>query len=313
MTFEQTQAAFRNDPEIRRILASDRSRGTYLTAQTENALAAYIQSRPELAQAVASLAPRGDGNKNGGPEGYFGFRDSGDFDWIDNPSGVPWYVPVIQAIGGAAVGPLAGAAGAGAGAGAGGAVTVGAETAAGLGAGGVLPLGTGLTAGQMVTPSFAALTGAGAPIAGTAAGTLPGGAAAPVVSPGMAGHGGYTQVVSKAAAGGSIIDRLRRMATTPEGIQSLMSLAPLLSSLKRGTGDGGSDLGTSGIEDQIRRSMELSNRRMEQSQPVYDTLVNMAYGSTPTRQRGAAPAGYAPSPGPQGAYAYQSPRFGGQR
>jgi len=41
---------------------------------------------------------------------------------------------------------------------------------------------------------------------------------------------------------------------------------------------------------ELQLGLEEQRRRMEQSRPVYDSLVSMAYGLTPTRYRGAAPA-----------------------
>lgn len=172
-----------------------------------------------------------------------------------------------------------------------------------------IPAGTlpGGAAAPAVTPGMAA-SGA-APIPGIAAGTLPGGAAAPVVSPGMSSYG--TPVTSLASAPSySVVDKLKKMITTPDGVKSLVSLIPALSSLR--SSGGGNSFKDTGLEDEIRESLALQRKRLEQTQPVYDTLVNMAYGGTPTRYRGNAPAGYTPSPGPQGAYQYESPRFGGR-
>ena len=107
----------------------------------------------------------------------------------------------------------------------------------------------------------------------------------------------------------------RRTGLQPSLVQQLVkmglplaALIPAMSNLKGSSSPFGGD--TAGLMDEARKSLELQRHRVEQAQPVYDTLVNMAYGSSPMTSRGSAPAGYTPNEAPQGAYAYQGPRFG---
>lgn len=101
----------------------------------------------------------------------------------------------------------------------------------------------------------------------------------------------------------------------PKNLAKLGGLAALIPALTSGLGKGND--GTGGpsfdnINNEISSGLAMQRKRMEQAQPVYDTLVNMSYGSTPTRYRGAAPPGYPDkaSEAPAGPYAYTGPRFG---
>lgn len=125
---------------------------------------------------------------------------------------------------------------------------------------------------------------------------------------------------SSAATTAAVTQALTQAGVSHSTIQHLLSdpstyagLAALLPSIMGGFGTGNSPFGggdTAGLMDEARKSLELQRHRVEQAQPVYDTLVNMAYGSSPMTSRGSAPAGYTPNAAPQGAYAYQGPRFG---
>ena len=77
-----------------------------------------------------------------------------------------------------------------------------------------------------------------------------------------------------------------------------------------GGGNSNSPFNDPAVSDEIKQGLALQRKRLEQTQPALDTLVNMAYGMSPTRYRGPAPAGYTPNEAPQGAYQYQTPRFG---
>lgn len=150
-------------------------------------------------------------------------------------------------------------------------------------------------AGLPVTPGLA---GAGAPVAPAAVTSAAGGA----------GAAAAVNAAGKAAKslGGGVLDALK----DPKNIAGLAALIPLLMQTFKG-GDQGA-FGGDAMNDEIAQSLALQRQRVEQTQPVFDTLVNMAYGGAPTRYRGAPPAGYpasaqAPVAGP---YQYQGPRFG---
>lgn len=108
----------------------------------------------------------------------------------------------------------------------------------------------------------------------------------------------------------SVLGQLRHAATDPKNIVALAALLPMLT---RG-GGGNSPFGDSsmnGLGDEITKGLAMQRQRMEQAQPAYDALVNMSYGMSPTRYRGAtAPAGYTPNAAPEGPYKYEGPRFG---
>lgn len=133
-----------------------------------------------------------------------------------------------------------------------------------------------------------------------------------------AGANAAGTLTASAATTQAVTQALTKAGVAPSTIHHLLSdpsayagLAALLPSLMGGGGNspfGGGD--TAGLMDEARKSLELQRHRVEQAQPVYDTLVNMAYGSSPMTSRGSAPAGYTPNAAPQGAYAYQGPRFG---
>lgn len=122
-----------------------------------------------------------------------------------------------------------------------------------------------------------------------------------------------TGVVAGNGAGGigagsapSILRKLQSSVTDPRNIAGLAALAPMFTSL----GGGNSGLpGGDALNNEITQSLALQRQRVQQAQPVYDTLVNMAYGMTPSGYRGAAPQGYA-APATADSYTYQPPRFG---
>lgn len=101
----------------------------------------------------------------------------------------------------------------------------------------------------------------------------------------------------------------------PKSLASIAALIPTIRTLTGGNGsNGNSPFGgnTSGLMDQINEGLATGNQRVKQAQPVYDALVNQAYGRTPSRYRGAAPAGYAGDAAPAGAYQFTPPQFGGR-
>lgn len=104
----------------------------------------------------------------------------------------------------------------------------------------------------------------------------------------------------------TIEEQLRRALQDPK---KLAALLPLLMQAFGG-GGGNNPFNDRAMTDEVTKSMALQRGRLEQTQPVFDTLVNMSYGSTPMQYRGAAPKGYTPNAPPQGAYQYQGPRFG---
>lgn len=104
-----------------------------------------------------------------------------------------------------------------------------------------------------------------------------------------------------------VADRAKAWLTDPRNLLSLMALFPALRGLTGGGSGGG--MSQDALLDEARQGMALQRQRLEQTQPVFDTLVRMAYGNAPVRHRGEPPAGYqAPSSG----YAYTPPRFGGR-
>jgi hypothetical protein len=176
-----------------------------------------------------------------------------------------------------------------------------------------LLVGAGMAAGGYALGSvLPATAGAAAPEFAVASAPL-GNAGIVANAPSMAAGGAGTTAATAATAAAAsqaprFVDRIKDLITDPSQIAGLAGLAVSTAS---GGRSGGDSLAASGVNDEITRSMALARQRMEQTQPVYDTLVNMAYGSTPVRSRGAAPAGYQPNQAPSGAYQYQSPRFGG--
>jgi hypothetical protein len=128
---------------------------------------------------------------------------------------------------------------------------------------------------------------------------------APGSVPGTGGGGGSQ--VPQTSQG--IADQLRNMMDSPGDLAALASLIPLLSGLG---GGGDNPFGDDAMNEELTKGLAAQRQRFEQAQPVYDTLVNMSYGMSPTRYRGAAPAGYPQTAraAPSGAYQYQSPRFG---
>ncbi len=117
-TIEQVQALINADPEVKRLFsAGTLARGRY---GDQRGNYNWLQAnRPHIVQAMAEL-PHVDGKgwtiASGGQ--------------LKQAEGVPWYVPVIQAVGGAAVGPLSGLGGAAGAGGAAGGATAGGGAAA---------------------------------------------------------------------------------------------------------------------------------------------------------------------------------------
>lgn len=126
--------------------------------------------------------------------------------------------------------------------------------------------------------------------------------------------GGTTPIPSTTPTTGApqtsqgVADQVRNLMDSPRDWAALAALLPML-----GLGGGGaSPFDEDTLNAELTKGLEAQRKRFEQAQPVYDTLVNMAYGMSPTRYRGAAPTGYpkAAQQPADGAYRYQSPRFG---
>jgi hypothetical protein len=166
------------------------------------------------------------------------------------------------------------------------------------------PAAAASQAGGTVVP--AAEGGAGI-VGNIAPWTAAGGSALP------AGVGAAGAGAGAAAAGGSILSKLKDIV--PDSVDDVAKWAALAPAFTNALGVGGNDnaFGNSDIENEVKQMLSLQRSRVEQAQPVYDSLVNMAYGMTPTRYRGNAPAGYTANQEPQGAYRYEGPRFGGNR
>ncbi len=166
----------------------------------------------------------------------------------------------------------------------------------------------------------AAITGGSLAAGGYGLGAVLGGGAAPAASSttaaGTAGvsapafgapAAAATAAGAAPAAANSLMDSLKKMGTDPQTLAGIASLFAMAG------GGGNSPFGdTDDLNGEVTKSLALQRGRIEQAQPVYDALVNQAYGMTPQAYRGTAPAGFKPQPEPSGPYAYQSPRFGGR-
>jgi len=169
--------------------------------------------------------------------------------------------------------------------------------AAAAGAGGS---GAGAGAATSVIP------GTGIPVvAGTGPGLTAPALAGTVGSAASGAAGRATQ-----AAAPSVARSLTQQLTDPQNLAGLAALIPMLTNMGGGD-DSNNPFGNSKVNEEIASALALQRKRLEQTQPALDTLVNMAYGMSPTRYRGAAPEGYTPNEAPTGPYQYESPRFGG--
>lgn len=202
-------------------------------------------------------------------------QDAASLNWLER--NLPWLIPA----GGFAASSLLGAGG-------GGAATGGADASST-----VTPITDISTA-----PAFGA-TDAGV-MAGT---TLP------------AAGAGTSAAVDAASASQTIKNSLTKQFTTPQGLAQLAALIPTLHTLA-GSGENPNNPfnANSPLMAEVQRSIQMGNDRTAKASPIYDAVVNQAYGRTPTRYRGAAPSGY-PAGGdaaPAGAYTFQAPQFGGR-
>jgi hypothetical protein len=169
-------------------------------------------------------------------------------------------------------------------------------------AGGAYGIGAALGGGATQAPAFA-----------EAGGLLPNTTPVPYSAvalnpPGAAAFGGSIAPNIASSAGGAAARGLLDKFSDP---QSLAALAALgiggASSLMGGPDNAMSD---DAIKDEIAKSLAIQRGRLEQAQPAYDAMVNMAYGMSPTHYRGAAPAGFKAPQTDNPAYQYQAPRFG---
>lgn len=190
----------------------------------------------------------------------------------------------------------------------------------GAGLSGLIQGGAALAAPMFVGPMLAGtptiLGGAGA-ASGASGGVLPStstGAAMsttpmyPIVEGSGAAAAGAGSAAGSAATSGGIINQLTKAMKNPRNIAGLAALLPMFAGMR---GGGGSPFDAAGVNEEITKSLAMQRGRMEQAQPAYDTLVNMAYGMSPTRYRGGtAPSGYTPNAPAKDAYQYQAPRFG---
>lgn len=167
-------------------------------------------------------------------------------------------------------------------------------------------LGGAIEGGAAVAAPFAlsALTAAPAAAGGASAGdyiidSVPG------WTPAASGGGG-SSLVSAIGSG------LAKHFSDPKVIASIAGMAiPAFTGGGSSTGANGALGADSPLMQGATEDMAAARRRYQQAQPLYDALVNIAYGRTPTRYRGAAPSGY-PETGdaaPAGAYQYVAPRF----
>lgn len=179
-------------------------------------------------------------------------------------------------------------------------IIVGSIFALGLATGGAGFAGAG--GGASSTTPLADLSGAPA-FGSTDAGVIAG-SAVPAAASTVGGATGW-------------LDGLKKLATTPKGVATVAALIPTLTNLFGGNdgSNGNSPFGAgSPLMKSAQDSMDMANARTKEAGPIYDALINQAYGQTPTRYRGAAPAGY-PAGGdaaPAGAYQFNAPQFGGK-
>jgi len=194
----------------------------------------------------------------------------------------------------------------------GGAAAGGAAGAAGAGGGGALASSSVPTSAAMFGPAAIGSQGASAGIglgSALASSSIP--AAAAMSGPSTAAMGaqgassGYTLPAALASGANApgLIDRLTQPFTGENGgrnIAGLAALIPMLTGLRDQSSNG--PFGNSeDLSAEIQRSLALQRQRVEQAQPVYDTLVRMAHGMSPAGYR---EPGATPTP-----YPYQAPRF----
>lgn len=144
----------------------------------------------------------------------------------------------------------------------------------------------------------------GSPFAGSGGGVgMPGlySSPAPITSQNISNTIATSAGAPSTAVAGplSAADSLRRMVTTPQGILGLTSLLPLLSGLGGGGNGPFSGADQAALMEEIRKALALQRQRVEQAQPVYDSLVNRALAYAPNPSYGGA------------AYSYRGPQFGG--
>lgn len=154
-----------------------------------------------------------------------------------------------------------------------------------------------------VAPTMAGTLGTATAIPGVHAATAPALTSASV-TPGGA---------STAIASTGLVGKIRKALTTGEGVEALAPLIPMLFQMVNGnSGNGGGGMSRGALEGDITNANAIAKRRLEQVSPIYDTMVNQAFGTSPTHYRSStAPDGYKPNEAPAGPYAYQAPRFGG--
>jgi hypothetical protein len=174
-----------------------------------------------------------------------------------------------------------------------------------LAAGGAAALGGGSTPAAAGSSSQAPLASSTIPNAHlavpTTAGMVSQGVSQTVPSVPRFGNGGGTP-----PGGGSFLDRITDFATDPSKLAGLAALIPGLATAFGG--GGGNSASEDALLDEAREGMALQRGRIQQTQPVFDTLVRMSYGNSPTRHRSETPpAGYQ---GPPSGYRFTPPRFG---
>lgn len=115
-----------------------------------------------------------------------------------------------------------------------------------------------------------------------------------------------------ATNGKSVLDALKSAVSTPKGLAGVAGAGMELARLFRGPGDGaGNPFGASSLEDQAAEALKLQTDRLRATQPVFDSVINQAYGMTPMSYRSQTPpAAFTPNRAREGAYVYESPRFG---
>ena len=166
-----------------------------------------------------------------------------------------------------------------------------------LNVGNLMGLGIGgAIAAPFVLPALGVGGGAGAAGAGQAAAgaglteglmsAVPASIASQGVSAGIplgglaAGAGGAGAAGTAAAAGGAgLMDRLKNLLTSPQGIGTAASIAASLAS-----GDG-SNSQTRDLEAQAARNAAITEARMRRVDPLHEAAVQLAFGRLPTSSR----------------------------
>jgi hypothetical protein len=84
----------------------------------------------------------------------------------------------------------------------------------------------------------------------------------------------------------SILDAMKKLVTTPQGLTGIAALIPALTALLKNGGSNG-PFGSEGtaLTDEIRHGLTSQRERFDATKPAFETAQNMAIGMAPTRYR----------------------------